>query len=327
VGGSVRRWRAALAASILAIVTALVAGSCWNPLNDVLERWATLDMVNVQGGVLRLGDKDLAFKPSEQPPHNVQLSTFLMSRYEITQGLFEQIMGYNPAYFSPTTDPDLYPYDPNLPVERVTWLEAVQFCNLLSAASGFNPCYIIDLSTPGSETVQCDFTADGYRLPSEAEWEYAARGGADTENYLYAGSNALDKVAWCDDNPLGKTHPVGQLAANELGLYDMSGNVWEYCWDGWSTAGNYDFLWADPYFGIEPFVNPHGPFVFFSDKVWLDDIFVLRGGAWLEYGGYVGDCERVMARVSFYNAGAKSPPAADVPYWSYDTGFRVVRTQ
>jgi formylglycine-generating enzyme required for sulfatase activity len=327
VGGSVRRRFAAAAASILVLGAVLLAASCGNPLTWTLGKWSTMydDMVTVDGGTLILGDTEGSFGYlNEYPTHQVLISTFLISRFEVTQGLYEQVMGMNPSYF---TSANGYTDNPDLPVECVTWLDAVKFCNQFSEAMGLQPCYFIDESVPGDENVTCDFTMNGYRLPTEAEWEYAARGGTSSNGYLFAGSSTPGDVAWYDSNSGGKTQPVGQLAPNELGLYDMSGNVWEFVWDGCSLAGDYNYLYDAPYYGTEPYVDPHGPFVASNDKVWLNDYFMIRGGGWWEFGSWAGDYERVSARTYFLNAGAASPPSSSSPYYYYDTGFRVVRNQ
>jgi formylglycine-generating enzyme required for sulfatase activity len=136
-----------------------------------------------------------------------------------------------------------------------------------------------------------------------------------------AGSSTLGQVAWSSENSGDRTHVVG-----ELGLYDMSGNVWECVWDGWT--GDYAFSGFAPYGwdGIFAMPDPHGPFVFDSDRLLFDDDFVVHGGGYSVFGSpdwYT----RVSARKSFYNAGAAIPPAASEAYWSYDTSFRVVRSQ
>ena len=122
----------------------------------------------------------------------------------------------------------------NFPVVNVSWYDAIKFCNKLSAMENLKQCYIEE----GYNNVVCDFSQNGYRLPTEKEWEFAAQGGIYTKNFKYAGSNKLSNVAWHNGNSNRKLHIVGQLAPNELGLYDMSGNVWEWCWDNWNGSSN-----------------------------------------------------------------------------------------
>jgi formylglycine-generating enzyme required for sulfatase activity len=296
VVGVVKRWRAALAASTLAIATVLVAGSCWNPLNGYLIAYSTLNMVWVDGGTLTLGSDYI--QPDEGPLHDVTVSTFLMSPYEIPQGLYQQIMGINPSYFK---------WGPSMPVERVSWLDAIEFCNALSTRDGLDPCYlIIDESTP---IVSLDLTRSGYRLPTEAEWEFAARGGLYGGAYTYAGSNNQDDVAWHDTNADGTTHPVGELQSNDLDLYDMSGNVMEWCWDGYSGPPDSPtyYEWLAGFY--PPPMDPLGP----------NDVLYDGAGSWaapvLRGGGYVSwTLTEVSARFSAAN-----------DYTSPDCGFRVVR--
>jgi formylglycine-generating enzyme required for sulfatase activity len=144
-----------------------------------------------------------------------------MGKYEVTQKEWAEIMGTNPSNWK----------GDNLPVEMVSWNDAVEYCNRRSLKEGLTPAY-----RSGGNSITCDFQANGYRLPTEAEWEFAAKGG--TKDYLtteYAGSNSVDTVGWHSGNSGARTHPVGTKQPNNLGLYDMSGNLWEWCWD-WSSS-------------------------------------------------------------------------------------------
>ncbi|NLA39788.1 MAG: SUMF1/EgtB/PvdO family nonheme iron enzyme, partial [Methanomicrobiales archaeon] len=179
--------------------------------------------VFVQGGSFRMGDVWGGGFDGEKPIHNVTLSSFYIGKYEVTQALYKEIMGNNPSYFK----------GDNLPVVGVTWYNAVEFCNKLSEKAGLQKVYTIS-----GTSVRADFTKSGYRLPTEAEWEYAARSGG-REDRKWSGTNTegeLGNYAWYDSNSGNKTHPVGTKKANDLGIYDMSGNVYEWCWD-WK--GNY----------------------------------------------------------------------------------------
>jgi sulfatase modifying factor 1 len=121
----------------------------------------------------------------------------------------------------------------NRPVTSLTWVQAVEYCNWLSDLEGYTPCY-----TGVRKNTECDFQANGFRLPTEAEWEFAARGGIHSEGYKYPGSDDPLEVAWHDANSNGMTHPVGQLKPNELGIFDFAGNGAEWCWD-WYGADYY----------------------------------------------------------------------------------------
>jgi len=184
------------------------------------------EMVLVEGGTFKMGSND--DYDDEQPIHEVTLSDFYIGKYPVTQAQWQAVMGKNPSHFKGCDD---------CPVEKVSWEYVQEFIKKLNAKTGKN-----------------------YRLPTEAEWAYAARGGKQSKGYKYAGSDNLDEVGWYYDNSSNKTHPVGQKKPNELGIYDMSGNVWEWCAD-WYGA-----------YPSEPQTNPTGPA--------KGDRRVLRGGSW-----------------------------------------------
>jgi len=189
--------------------------------------WVPVSMIWVPGGSFQMGSNSTDSNINEKPVHTVNVSGFYMAKYLVTQAQYKDVMGYNPSSFTG---------DDNRPVEAMSWYDAVVFCNKLSEIEGLIPVYTINGISRSyvihSATVTANFNNNGYRLPTEAEWEYAARGGNGSPgNFTYSGSNDLDSVAWYSDNSNGTTHPVGTKAANGLGIYDMTGNVWEYCWD------------------------------------------------------------------------------------------------
>ena len=165
------------------------------------------EMVHVEGGTFRMGATEEQGRDAwdnEKPVHRVTLSSYLIGKHEVTQALWEEVMGVNPSVNKQGGD---------YPVENVSWFDCQEFIKKLNARTGMK-----------------------FRLPTEAEWEYAARGGNKSKGYKYAGSDNLDEVGWFIDNSGNHTHPVGRKKPNELGLYDMSGNVFEWCQD-W--AGDY----------------------------------------------------------------------------------------
>jgi formylglycine-generating enzyme required for sulfatase activity len=200
-------------------------------------------MVLVPAGSFEMGSR--RGKEDETFVHRVTVDSFLLDKYEVTQAEYEKHDLPNPSHFK----------GPTLPVEQITWAQAATYCNARSRADGLRPCY-------NEATVECDFTADGYRLPTEAEWEYACRAGTETDYSFGADPGKLRDHAWFADNSANKTHPVGQKKPNAWGLFDMHGNVAEWCNDPYDKG----------YYPTSPPANPRGP----ADG----KEYVLRGGAW-----------------------------------------------
>lgn len=167
----------------------------------------------------------------ETPRHEVRISRgFWLGRTPVTQELWVAVMGENPSEANGFADGIDFGVDLQRPVECVSWYDSLRFCNKLSMLKGLQPAY--ELGSGDEPSVRWLREADGFQLPTEAEWEYAAKAGGEQ---TYAWSDELDEVAWYYSNAGSETHPVGQKAANSFGLYDMFGNVWEWCFDGWDS--------------------------------------------------------------------------------------------
>ena len=181
---------------------------------------APADFVYVAGGTFLMGSTD--GDDDEKPVHKVTLNSFYMCRHEVTQAEWKKIMGSNPSYFK----------GDSRPVETVSWYGAIEYCNKRSIAEGLTPCY-----TPkGGRVYGCDFSANGYRLPTEAEWEYAANGSKKKFwQKIFKKKQDFGSTAWYRENSGAVTHDVMTKLPNSLGLYDMAGNVWEWCWDWYAS--------------------------------------------------------------------------------------------
>jgi uncharacterized repeat protein (TIGR02543 family) len=283
--------------------TNYAAGASY-PVTSNITLYAKWDqfMVYVPGGSFQMGNPDSSVGSSdERPVHTVTLTGFYMGRHEVTQGQWQAVMGSLPSSLSTGTN---YGRGDAYPVYYVSWYDALVFCNKLSMAEGLTPAYRISNSTDpsvwGTVPTSSNSTwnaaevvsgATGYRLPTEAQWEYAAKGGNGSPgNYTYSGSNTAADVAWYDYNGGSGSKEVGTKAANGLGIYDMSGNVWEWCWD-----------WCGRY----------------SSSAQTDPQGASSGSDRVERGGYWGSSAEFVRSAGWGD---------DDPYYRYyGIGFRLVR--
>ena len=233
----------------------------------------------IPAGSFMMGSPDGEGYDREKPQHQVTIThSFYAQIHEVTQGEWLALMGNNPSYFSSSGDEANC--GSNCPVERVNWYEALAYANALSVSENLQECYALSgcARTAGNDMectgVSWDSDCLGYRLPTEAEWEYMIRAGTTTEYYNGDDSNQLGDIAWYgEDGESGSTHQVAQLEANSWGLYDMSGNVREWCWD-----------WYEANYGSSPVTDPTGPST--------GSAFVIRGGSWRSSASYVRSAYR-----------------------------------
>ena len=251
-------------------------------LSPTITTKTDVEMVLIPAGWFTMGDNN--GPNDEKPQHEVFIRSFYIDKYEVTQSDYLKTTGTNPSKFG-GKDWKIYP------VDRIGWRQAAAYCNERSRREGLQSCY-------DEQNWQCDFKVNGYRLPTEAEWEYAYRAG--TTAPYYFGSNAnnqLKRYAWFKDNSNSQTQPVGQKKTNRWGLYDMAGNVYEWCND-----------YYDPnYYKNSPDRDPRGP--------QKGEKKVLRGGCW------VTDAQSCRAA----SRASDDPANADICLGYPAYGFRCVR--
>ena len=254
-------------------------GASGAPLGIVTS--SGVQMVYLPGGEFTMGND--RGNPDEAPAHKVKLTGFLIDRFEVTQEMFAKAQLPNPSHWHET---------PKKPVERVRWQDARQYCNERSLLEGLTPCY-------DEKTWQCDFSVNGYRLPTEAEWEYAARAGSEGP-FDFGQTEKLRQFSWFDENANEQTHVVGQKKPNRWELHDMYGNVSEWCEDVYSAT----------YYQENGAGDPTGP-----ANPGKDVQRVMRGGSW--------KASADMCRATF-RQGQKTGDTDACFYTDY-CGFRCVR--
>lgn len=214
------------------------------------------EMVLVEGGTFIMGSdkKNPKAEKDEFDAREVTVSSFEMSKFEVTVYEWSNFIKENKMKMPPAQKWGL---NDDFPITNVTWEDAVWFCNWLSKKNFLEPVYSIK-----NGQIYCDFDKNGYRLPTEAEWEYAAKGGNKSKGTTYSGNNNLEILAWYGKNSNKSPKTVGTKIPNELGIYDMTGNVWEWCWD----------YYNEYYYSYGDSNNPRGPEKGLNRS--------LRGGSW-----------------------------------------------
>lgn len=221
------------------------------------------DLVLIKGGSFKMGIKDGV----DNPTHDVELTSFYISKYEITVDEWRQYVSEEYKEFDYFDSDSMlmvinrgkgYILPGDLPMYYITWEEATKYCNWLSKKRKLIPVYSYIKDENDMNNVKMDSDANGYRLPTEAEWEYAAKGGMESNGFKFSGSNFLNDIAWSRENSQRDLHPVGKKQPNELGLYDMNGNVSEYTWD----------FYDDTYYEVSPRYNPLG-----ANKAYSPEVF------------------------------------------------------
>jgi len=270
-----------IAALYLLLVSAFVFGCRREEDSAVAAQVVTtksgIEMVAIPGGFFEMGSAKEGL--DESPVHRVWVSPFLMDRFEVVQEQFKKLQISDPSHFK----------NPKNPLEQINWTDAAMYCNERSLAEGLDPCY-------EEKTWRCNFDANGYRLPTEAEWEYACRAGTTTKYFFGSDARRLKDYAWFKDSSSGKTHPVGLKKPNPWGLHDMYGNVAEWCND----------IYLKSYYSQGEQKDPKGPA--------KGRERALRGGAWNS---------RTDACRSAYRA--SDPSIDDTCLASDAVGFRCVR--
>ena len=252
-----------------------VAGSTERP--EIITTADGIEMVRIPAGRFKMGS--VGGEMDESPAHEVEIDVFLIDRHETTQKHYIALMLDNGSKFK----------GDDRPAEMISWVDAAMYCNARSEAENLQPCY--------NEDTTCNYDADGYRLPTEAEWEHACRAGSRADYSFGSEPRLLKDHGWFKENAAGETHPVGKKKPNAWGLYDMHGNVAEWCSDKYDKT----------YYQKSPPANPHGP--------QEGDKYVVRGGSWASSAGACQSATRA----------ADTPGFTDACFPRETLGFRCVR--